>query len=49
MNALETRHALAREVIRALSLIYTDGALDEPDRDVVGRAIDIMYALQARR
>lgn len=46
---LNVRHALAREVCRALALLYSDGALSEPDREVVGRAIDVLQALRNRK
>jgi hypothetical protein len=48
MTGPEVRHALARTVIEALALIYSDGVLSPDDRDIVSRGIEVLLALQAR-
>jgi hypothetical protein len=47
-NDPEIRHALARTVIEALSLIYSDDVLSAGDRDVVSRGIEVLTALANR-
>jgi len=48
MDALETRHALARIVVEALILLYSDGKLSADEKRTVGQAADVLQTLMAR-